>query len=135
MLPVDKFHRAQKIRFADFPSMVDVKKSLALRNDRIVMPCCATYRQSAPSGHASRNGAGKLSGADSRPFVKTSREACGPVRRPLRCQADPSVVIGTCKIKEVVVFAETHIVSWFAAHGNQASPRFHAAGIQIQRLL
>src|SRR5260370_9813961 len=118
MLPVDKLQRAQKIRFADLPSMVDVKKSVALRNDRFVLACCSTYRQSAPSGRAYRNGAGKLSGADSRPLVETSREACGPVRRPLRSQADPSVVIGAREIKEIVVLAEAHFVSGFAAHGN-----------------
>src|SRR6266852_4837841 len=106
MLSVDTFHRAQKIRFAGLPSMVDVKKSRALRDDGVVKPCCATYRQSSPSGQASRNGAGKLSGADSRPLVETSRDTCGPLRRPVRCQADPSVVIGAREIKEVVVLPE-----------------------------
>src|SRR5258708_35716889 len=131
MLAVNKFHRAQKIRFAGLPSMVDVKNSLALRDHPIVIPCCATGRQSPPSVETSRYGARKPPCADSRPLVETSREACGPVRRPLRYQADPSVVIGACEIKEVVVLAEAHFVSWFAAHGNQPTPPFHAAPIQI----
>src|ERR1700687_14933 len=135
MLSVNKFRPAQKIRFAGFPSMIGVKKSLALRDHRIVMTCRATDRQGSPSGQASRNGARKLPCADSRSLVETSREACRPVRRPLRYQADPSVVIGTREIKEVVVLSEEHFVSWFAADGNQPGPRLRAGGVRINGFL
>src|SRR5205823_8379195 len=64
-------------------------------------------------------------------FQLRAREAGGPVRRPLRKQTDPSVVIGTRKIKEVVVLAEAHFVFWLAAGGNQSGPRFHTGGVQI----
>src|SRR6266849_6171924 len=106
MLPVVKLHLAQKIRFADLPSVVGVKKSFALRNHRVVVPCGAPNRKRSPAGQPAGRGTRKFFCEDSRSIVETAREACGPVRRPPRHQADPSIVIGTRKIKEVVVLAK-----------------------------
>src|SRR5438552_18209632 len=108
MLCVRKVHRAHKIDFADLPSMVGVKKSFALRDHRLVMPGCATDRQCSPSVLASSNGPGELPAADFCSLVETSREAGGPVRRPLRPQTDPSVVIGTRQLKDDVVLPDAH---------------------------
>jgi len=70
MLSVNKFHRAQKIRFAGLPSMDDVKKSLALRDHRIVMTCRATDRQGSPSGRRPVMAPEKFPCADSRSLVR-----------------------------------------------------------------
>src|SRR5712692_3946675 len=135
MLSVDKFHRAQIILFADLPAVVNVKKCFALGDHRMVMPFCATDRQRSPSVQPSCNCTGKLSCADSRSFVEIPCKSGSPVRRPLRYQADPPVVIGTGEIKEVVALSEAEFVSWFATERNLPGPRFHAGGVQIQRFL
>src|SRR5258707_1026023 len=135
MLSVIKFDRAHKIRFTGFPSVVEIKEGFALRNHRVVVACCAAHRQSSPTGLTSGNCAGKLPCVSSRSFVKTAREASGPVRRPRRYKAHRSVVIGAREIEEVVTLAEPQLVFWLSA--NRAQPRacFRAGGVQIQSLL
>src|SRR6266403_3299007 len=135
MLRVQEFHGTHEIVFTGLPSMVDVKKGFALGDHRIVMPCRAACGKSSPPVRASGNGAGKLSRADSCPLVETSREVCAPMLRPLRCQADPSGMIRTCEIKEIVVLGEAQFVFGFAAKGEQPGLRLGARGVQIERVL
>src|SRR6266853_4986705 len=132
MLSAVKLHRTQKIRFADLPSVVDVKKGFVLRDHRVVVPCRAPNRQRSPSLQASRNRAGKLCCADSRSIVETSREACGPMLRPPRHQAHPAIMVGCRKIKEVVVLTKSYFVSWLVSERSEPCPSFDASGVQRQ---
>src|SRR5260370_10610939 len=134
MLSVIKFNPAYEIRFTGFPSVVEIKESLALRNHGVVAAFCGAHLQSSPTGLPSGNCARKLSCASSRSFVKTAREASGPVRRPRRYKAHRSVVIGAREIEEVVTLAEPQLVFWLSANRGQPRACFRAGRIQIQSL-
>src|SRR5438552_5048130 len=48
VLRVGEFHGTHEIVFTGLPSMIDVKKSFALRDHCIVMSCCAACGKSSP---------------------------------------------------------------------------------------
>src|SRR6266481_2274855 len=134
MLSVIKFDRAHKIRFTGFPSVVEIKENFALRNHGVVAALCAAYRQSSPTVLASGNCPGKLPCVSSRSFVKTAREASGPVRRPRRYEAHRSVVIGAREIEDVVTLAEPQLVFWLPANRGQPRACLRAGWVQSKSL-
>src|SRR6266852_9628735 len=110
MLPVHDFHPADEIRLAALPSMVHIKKGFALGDHRVVMSDRAAHGQRSPFGLAPGNASRKFPCAGAATLVKTPGNARGPMRRPLRREARPFVVIRTREIEKVVVLAEPQFV-------------------------
>ena len=135
MLRIIELHTPHKTELARFPATVDIEERLALGNHCVVVPDCAARRKRTPFRLSPSNAAGTLSCCHARALIEVSRDACGPVRTPLRYHAHKFIVKIRGVTEQVVILAEAQFLLCTPSDGDQSIARFRVFRIQAQRRL
>src|SRR5207237_3513555 len=120
---------------ACFRSTVNTEEHPPLGNHSVVAPACAARRKRTPFRLSPSNAAGTLSCCHARALIEVSRDACGPVRTPLRYHAHKFIVKIRGVTEQVVILAEAQFLLCTPSDGDQSIARFRVFRIQAQRRL